>query len=167
MRLADLTAERASYYRMRRELTSRLAAEERRLKLLREEAVPAPTTGLVWSLGIADGARVSRGDVLGEFADCGRSYVEATLPARGFDIVRPGDEVRVRLSSPFSRTAEEVPGTVRSLRGAGAAGTAASAASVERTGSGLIKVVVDVDQAALVALSSGRCQIGRSATVLF
>jgi hypothetical protein len=87
--------------------------------LLREVAVTSSAAGLVWSLGVADGARVSRGDVLGEFADCSRTYVEATLPERGFAVVRLGATVRVRLSSGTA----ELPGTVRSLHGAGAAGT--------------------------------------------
>jgi len=119
MRVSDLTTEQNALGRTRRELTERLAAEEKHLMLLREEAVTSSAAGLVWSLGVADGARVSRGDVLGEFADCSRTYVEATLPERGFAVVRLGATVRVRLSSGTA----ELPGTVRSLHGAGAAGT--------------------------------------------
>ena len=112
---------------------------------------------------MADGTRVSRGDILGEFTDCRYSYVEATLPERGFDTVHPGASVRVRLSNGTN----ELPGIIRSLRGSGAAGTTARTASIERVGSGLMTVVVEIDSEAMAAQPAGACQIGRSAKVLF
>jgi multidrug resistance efflux pump len=163
MRLSDVAVERDALARSRRELMERSAAEERRLASLREAAVRSPATGLVWSLGVADGARVSRGDVLGELADCRHSYVEATLPERGFDSVRPGDAVRVR----FSSSTKDIAGTVRSLRGAGAIESGARAAAIVRPGSGLMTVTVEVDAAAMAAQPAGACQLGRSAKVLF
>jgi multidrug resistance efflux pump len=163
LRLSDVAVERDALARSRRELTERSAEEERRLALLREAAVRSPATGLVWGLGVADGARVSRGDVLGELADCRRSYVEATLPERGFESVRPGDAVRVRLSS----STKDIPGIVRSLRGAGAIDSGARAAAIVRPGSGLMTVAVEVDAAAMAAQPAGACQLGRSAKVLF
>jgi multidrug resistance efflux pump len=163
LRLADLRAERAGATRTQRELAERLAVEEQRLQRLGRDAVHSPAVGLVWNLAVADGARVARGDTLAEIAQCGRSFVEATLPERGFDVVRPGDAVRVRLSSGTG----DIPGMVRSVRGAGAIGASGRAAGVERGGTGMMWVVVDIDAAALSKQPAGDCQIGRTAKVLF
>jgi multidrug resistance efflux pump len=163
IRISELSAERNTLDRTRRELIARLASEKEHLDLLRTETVHSPANGLIWSLGVADGARVSRGDILGEFTDCRYSYVEATLPERGFDTVHPGALVRVRLSSDT----HELPGIVRSLRGSGATGTTARAASIERVGTGLMTVVVEINPEAMTAHPAGACQIGRSAKVLF
>jgi len=163
IRISELRAERDTLNRTRRELTARLASEKEYLDLLRTEIVHSPANGLIWSLGVADGTRVSRGDILGEFTDCRYSYVEATLPERGFDTVHPGALVRVRLSSGTT----DLPGIVRSLRGSGAAGTTARAASIERVGTGLMTVVVEINPEAMAAHPAGACQIGRSAKVLF
>jgi multidrug resistance efflux pump len=164
MRLSELTAEQDALRRSRQELEAKLTAEAARVDQLRAETVNSPATGLVWSLGVADGARVSRGDVLGEFTDCRQSYVEATLPERGFDAIHPGAPVRVRLA----RGLDDLPGTVRSLRGAGATpSTLARAATIESVGSGMMTVVVDIDPQAMASQPAGPCQIGRSAKVLF
>ena len=156
-------AERAGATRTQRELAERLAVEEQRLQRLGRDAVHSPAVGLVWNLAVADEARVARGDTLAEIAQCGRSFVEATLPERGFDVVRPGDAVRVRLSSGTG----DIPGMVRSVRGAGAIGASGRAAGVQRGETGMMWVVVDIDAAALSKQPAGDCQIGRTAKVLF
>jgi multidrug resistance efflux pump len=163
VRIADLRIARETAEQNRGELLQMHSTELLRLQKLTHEALQSSTRGIMWTVMVSDGVRVSRGDVLGEVADCDNSFVEATLPERGFNVVRPGDPVRVRLSGAKG----EMPGAIRSVRGAGAVGASGRAAGVERNGSGLMWVVVNLEPSALRQQRAGGCQIGRSATVLF
>jgi multidrug resistance efflux pump len=156
LRLSNMKAELEALELNEREFRERFAAESKRLTTLQNASVSGPAAGLISSLRVADGARVSSGDLLAEFVDCSRSYVEATVPERGFAVVQPGHSVTVDLAG--GPTA--VPGTVRSLHG-GSSGSAGKAARVDKTG--LITVIVDVD----LAQMGSSCQIGRSAKVSF
>jgi multidrug resistance efflux pump len=161
MRLWELVSERAAVANNERQLKNRIVAEERRLNQLTQDTVSTSTSGVLWNIRVGEGAWVSRGDTLADFADCSQSFVEATLPERGLASVRPGDPVIVRLFG----SATDVSGVIRSVRGSGA-NVAGShrAASLAHLADGMMTVVVDVSSNDFRAPG---CQIGRSAKVYF
>jgi multidrug resistance efflux pump len=161
MRLWELVSERAAVANNERQLKDRIVAEERRLDQLTQDIVSTSTSGILWNIRVGEGAWVSRGDTLADFADCSQSFVEATLPERGLASVRPGDPVNIRLFG----SATNVDGVIRSVRGSGAnVAHTHRAAGLDHLADGMMMVVVDVSSNGFRA--SG-CQIGRSAKVYF
>lgn len=161
MRLMDLQSERAAAQSSERELSARMTAEDLRIEQLTRSIVQSSTRGVLWNVRVGEGAWVSRGEALADFADCSQPYVEASLPDRGFLSIRPGDGVAVRLSG----SSNDVEGVVRSVRGSGPANAGSFKTSgVERQATGMMTVVVAVTAD---VFGAGECQLGRTAKVYF
>jgi multidrug resistance efflux pump len=142
-----------------------LAQQRVGLDQSRTASLSAPAGAVVRSVDVRAGSEVVRDDPLAEVLDCSRAYVEAALPERGFDKVRPGSTAIVTLRG----NSAELHATVRALHGAALAqeGGTSSAAVLDRPTSDAMTVLLDVDPAELRAYSDGRCQVGREATVVF
>ena len=63
----------------------RIAAEEKRASDLARDVIVSSAAGVLWNIHVGEGNWVSPGETLAEFADCNQSFVEATLPERGFE----------------------------------------------------------------------------------
>ncbi len=161
---ADLARQSANLAAQLAETKSRLAAEQSRLQQITAAEISAPRGGLVTIVRVEEGSEVARGDVLAEIVDCRRAYVEAALPEKGYDQLRPGSEATVTLRG----NATPLHGTVRAVRGAAATSRLdAQAAALERPTSDSMTVLLDLDGAELDRMSSNLCQAGRKATVVF
>ncbi|MGH6842983.1 MAG: hypothetical protein ACREDV_13005, partial [Methylocella sp.] len=57
------------------ETKSRLAAEQRRTDLLRSADIVAPSAGMIWKLGAADGERLGIGDMAVDIVDCNAPFL--------------------------------------------------------------------------------------------
>lgn len=168
VRIADLEGERTGAAALAAELRDRLAAEDERLGRLRRQAVTSPARGILWNVAVAEGAEVTKGTVLAEIAVCDRPTVEVTLPESRFDAVRVGAPVRVRLYGAD----QDIPGVVRSVRGAGSVSDVhGKAAAITARSAGLMTVAVAVGSdgggASLANAIGTGCQVGRTATVRF
>src|ERR1700730_7028179 len=75
--IATLTAEA-------NETQSRLVAEQKRIELLRSANVVAPSSGMIWKLGAADGERLGTGDMVAEIVDCNAPFLLAAIPQEVF-----------------------------------------------------------------------------------
>jgi multidrug resistance efflux pump len=106
--IAALTAEAV-------ETKSRLAAEQRRIDLLRFADIVAPSAGMIWKLGAADGERLGTGDMAAEIVDCNAPFILAAIPQDRFSDVEAGGLAQFRLSG--ERTGRT--GTVVSITGHG------------------------------------------------
>ena len=164
-RLIEVEAERDSIQQTQEELASRLGEEQQREEQLRTYTVYAPLTGLVWNLHITADGVVARNSPLADMVDCGRAFVEATLPESRYDDVRIGETVHVKLLG----NSEKIPGTVHVVRGRSAVVNHDSLAAwlTPRRTTEAMTVSVAIDPAALQQVSQGVCQIGRSAKVYF
>jgi multidrug resistance efflux pump len=135
---------------------AQLAAEERRVALLRNAVVTAPHAGVVWKLGAADGERVAPGDPIAETVDCSAGFILAGIPQKRLSAIAVGSEARVRLAG---ETADRT-GRVLSVSGDKADDRGLAALPPSTDGS---------EATARIQLSnpdSGECLIGRSARVL-
>ena len=161
VRLVDLRAERTRLANNERELKARIGAEERHIHQLTKGSIVSSASGVLWNVRVGEGSWVSRGEALADLADCTQSFVEATLPERGFESVRPGDAVTVRLLG----SSADIAGIIRSVRGSGAAVSGSHrAAGLDQLASGMMTVVVDLKSDFFPAVG---CQLGRSAKVYF
>jgi multidrug resistance efflux pump len=161
---ADLARQSANLAAQLAETKSRLAAEQSRLAEVGAAEIAAPGGGLVTLVGVSEGSEVARGDILAEIVDCRRAYIEAALPEKGYDKLRPGDTATVTLRG----NSTALHGTVRAVKGAGATTKIeAQAAALERPTSDSMTVLLDLDGAELDRMSGSLCQAGRKATVVF
>lgn len=106
--IAALTAEAS-------ETKSRLAAEQHRFDLLRSADIVAPSAGMIWKLGAADGERLGVGDMAADIVDCNAPFLLVAIPQERFSDVEVGGAAQFRLSG--ERT--ERTGVVVSVNGHG------------------------------------------------
>jgi multidrug resistance efflux pump len=126
--------------------------------------VSAPTTGVLWSAPALTGQRVARGAPIATLVDCANVFLEATVPPRDGDDLRPGTAVLVH----FAGQAREYRGHVQSVRGGGTrfdGDDAAELPSAERRGDS--RVIVAFDSTAVTSDAGNFCQVGRHAKVIF
>jgi multidrug resistance efflux pump len=103
--IAGLTAETA-------ETKSRLAAEQQRIDLLRSADIVAPSAGMIWKLGAADGEQLGIGDMAADIVDCNAPFLLVAIPQDRFSDVEVGGTAQFRLSG-------ERTGVVMSVTGHG------------------------------------------------
>ncbi|MGH6867705.1 MAG: HlyD family secretion protein [Methylocella sp.] len=115
IQLASLSRAIAALAAEASQTKSRLAAEQSRIDLLRSADVVAPSAGMIWKLGAADGERLGIGDMAAEIVDCGAPFLLAAIPQDRFSDVEVGGLAQFRLSG--ERT--ERTGTVVSVTGHG------------------------------------------------
>jgi multidrug resistance efflux pump len=75
--IATLTAET-------HETQSPVAAGQKRIELLRSASIVAPSAGMIWKLGAADGERLGIGDMVAEIVDCNAPFLLAAIPQNRF-----------------------------------------------------------------------------------
>ncbi|MGH6820404.1 MAG: HlyD family efflux transporter periplasmic adaptor subunit, partial [Methylocella sp.] len=97
------------------ETKARLSAEQHRIDLLRSADIVAPSAGMIWKLGAADGERLGIGDMAAEIVDCTAPFLLAAIPQNRFSDVEIAGVVQFRLSG--ERT--EHTGTLASVTGHG------------------------------------------------
>ena len=97
-------------------LEKNVKAEESIARKLSEATIVSPSLSFVQSVRVSKGSYVIKGTVLCELVDCDNSYVEASIPEKGFDKVRLGQKATVYLYG----NQNSIPGVVISVRGAGA-----------------------------------------------
>ncbi len=160
IRLAEIDREVAHLAGLQTEAASRLSAERRRIELLREAALVAPSAGMIWKLGASEGERLAPGDTAAELVDCTTSFIVAAIPQDRYPDIEIGGEARVRLSGEnadrigrvISVTGEATLANDRNLAAAPLALHAASATA-------RIEVPASMNTA-------GSCLVGRTARVL-
>jgi multidrug resistance efflux pump len=131
---------------------------------LSREELTAPVDGVVWRSWVAPGAAVVHGAPLLEVIDCSRIYVEATTRERFFEVLTPGQQVRVRLEG----SDRDIPGAIRAIVGPGAPlATTANVSAINRRNGTEAQLMVDIDRSALAATAGSTCNVGRSAKVYF
>jgi len=164
LRLMDERARRTQLQVDLAELREQVDRERQRIRSLTGRTLQSPGSGMIWNASVASGSEVRAGQVVAEVASCTGLFVEVPLSEGRIDDVRIGMDVLVE----FTGSDEAVPGRVRSLRGAGAAGVPEGrAAQVDKRSRGMMMVSVSVDADELAdALGSG-CHIGRTAKVRF
>jgi hypothetical protein len=72
------------------ETQSRLAAEQKRIEVLRFASIVAPSASMSWKLGAADGERLGTGDMVAEIVDCNAPFLLAAIPQDRFSDVEAG-----------------------------------------------------------------------------
>jgi multidrug resistance efflux pump len=80
------------------ETKSRLVAEQNRIDLLRSADIVAPSAGMIWRLGAANGERLGIGDMAAEIVDCDAPFLLVALPQNRFSDVEIAGVVQFRLS---------------------------------------------------------------------
>lgn len=153
------------------ETKSRLAAEQHRIDLLRSADIVAPSAGMIWKLGAADGERLSTGDMAADIVDCEAPFLLVAIPQDRFSDVEARGVVQFRLSG--ERT--ERTGTVVSINGHGdlAQGHHYAVMPLEEPSTVIVTVALPrpapsatVQQNAIQDTPAQECLIGRSARVL-
>jgi multidrug resistance efflux pump len=161
------------------EAKSKLDQEQKRQGALekqrqREESVArslsiatiiSPSLSLIQSVHVSKGSDVVKGTVLCELVDCDNSYVEASIPEKGFDNVRLGQKATVYLYG----NQKSIPGVVISVRGAGASdasGSEKSAAMLLRTTPDSMIVNVGISAKDLIQTFGSANQVGRTARIV-
>jgi multidrug resistance efflux pump len=146
------------------EIDVKFAAETARMARLSREELTAPVDGVVWRSWVAPGAAVVHGAPLLEVIDCSRIYVEATTRERFFEVLTPGQQVRVRLEG----SDRDIPGAIRAIVGPGAPlATTANVSAINRRNGTEAQLMVDIDRSALAVTAGSTCNVGRSAKVYF
>jgi multidrug resistance efflux pump len=106
--ISSLTAEVS-------ETKARLAAERARIELWRRADLLAPSAGMIWKLGAADGERLGVGDLVADIVDCNVPFLLVAIPEDRFSDVEIGGVAKFRLSGERTERA----GTVLSITGHG------------------------------------------------
>lgn len=165
VRVIELNAERENLKNTRQEIASRLGEEQQREDNIRTHVMNSPINGIVWNLYIASGAVVAHNTPLAEVVDCHRGFVEALIPESRYDDVQIGEKVQVKLLA----NSHKIAGTIHSVRGHSAVvihdSLAARLTPYRTTEAMTVSVAIDPD--ALQQVSTGVCQVGRSAKVYF
>ncbi len=164
LRLAEAEADRDREEQRSAALRRQLANEEATVKKLSDSRVLAPSLSLVQSVRVAQSSDVVKGTVLCELVDCAKSYVEATIPESRFDKVRIGQAAKVYLYG----NSRAIPGTVISVRGAGAnnaSNPSNFAARVQKTTPDSMIVNVGISAEDLIKVFGSANQVGRTARV--
>jgi multidrug resistance efflux pump len=155
--IASLTAEAV-------ETKSRLAAEQRRIDLLRVADIVAPSAGMIWKLGAADGERLAAGDMAADIVDCNAPFLLAAIPQDRFSDIEVGGLAKFRLSG--ERT--ERTGTVVSVTGHGdlAQGGHYAVMPLDEPSSVIATIAMPHQETSAQENTAQECLIGRSARVL-
>ena len=158
IRIAETQRAMAAVIATRDEAAARLAAEERRVGLLRSADLVAPIAGVVWKLGVSDGERLGVGDMVAEIVDCRAGFIIASIPQDRFGDVVIGGTARFKLSG------EKLERTGRVLAVTGEASVAndrnlAAAPIAQREAGATVRVAFPPSQ-------GGDCAVGRTARVL-
>lgn len=155
--ISTLTAEA-------RETQSRLSAEQRRIDLLRSAEIVAPSAGMIWKLGAADGERLGIGDMAADIVDCDAPFLLVSLPQDRFSDVEIGGIVQFR----FSGERTEHTGTLVSVTGHGdvAQGEHYAVMPLDEPSSVIATVALPRTENSAKENGPHGCLIGRSARVL-
>jgi multidrug resistance efflux pump len=159
----ELTRENRELRQMKVHLhatEAELEAAGEALKRQSEATVRVPPGMTIWHTDVTQGSSVAVGTKLLSYVDCSNLLLDIAVDDATLELIRPGDEVRVRL---FGRPGY-VDGTVRLVRGsASLAESDDLAAVVQDRGLRAGRVLAALDDPAL-AMDSGRtCGIGRAA----
>lgn len=158
-RLAVLKARAASLSQTREETGIRLAAQH-------SFAPRSAIDGVVWRAAPKSGSEVAVGDTLVEIVDCGRRFLEVSLPERYFEQIRPGDVAPVQLKG----SASTLTATVSAVGGSSVrlSDTSFAANRPQETG-GAAQILLDLPPAASDENreTSNFCNVGRTAEVRF
>ncbi len=92
------------------ETRSRLAAEQRRMDLLRSAEILAPSAGMIWKLGAADGEQLGTGAMAADIVDCNAPFLLAAIPQDRFSDVEIGGLAQFRLAGERTATVVSVAG---------------------------------------------------------
>jgi multidrug resistance efflux pump len=160
IRLADIDRETASVSASAAEAAGRLADETRRVQLLRSAALIAPSSGMLWKLGAADGERLAVGDTAVEIVDCRSAFLIAAIPQERYPDVAIGGTARIRLSGEST----DRLGTVVSVTGEATLANdrnLAAAPLLARSPTATARIAL-----AGGADAAGSCLVGRTARVL-
>lgn len=172
-RLTDLDLRIAETKRLISALQGQLSAVSRQIALLRGSAinssvlVPRATMdGVIWRTSPPPGTRLLAGDMMVQYIDCTRRFLQVEMPERFFERFQVGDPASIRLKG----SDHWVIGTVRSVRGPGShydsPDLAAQLGEVERN-----QIAVHVElppvAAATGSVAAAFCDVGRTADVHF
>jgi len=164
LRLAEAAASHEREEKRKEALQRQLTNEQETVRKLSDATILAPSLCLVQSVRVAKGSDVVKGTILCELVDCSKSYVEATVPERGFDNVHIGAPAQVYL---YGNT-NPIPGIILSVRGAGANNSSNPtqfAARVVKTTPDSMIVNVGISAADLIKVFGSANQVGRTARV--
>ncbi len=160
IRIAELDREIAFSAASQAETAGRLQSERRRMDLLRSADLIAPSSGMLWKLGAANGERLSVGDTAAEIVDCKAAFVIAAIPQERYSDVEIGGLARIRLSG--ERTDRR--GHVMSITGEATLANdrnLAAAPLMQRQATATARIGIDGS-----ADDAGGCLVGRTARVL-
>jgi len=146
------------------ETQSRLSAEQQRIELLRSANILAPSAGMIWKLGAANGERLGTGDMAAEIVDCNAPFLLAAIPQDRFSDVEAGGTAQFRLSG--ERT--ERTGTVVSVTGHGdlTQGQHYAAMPLDEPSTVIVTIALPQTKGGPDGHNTNDCLIGRSARVL-
>ena len=145
-------------------LTADIGEERGRLAQVGHYDLAMSTSHIVWSVAASPGSAVTEGQILLDFADCGRRFVAVELPERDFEQIKAGDPAKVRLIG----SNEWTDGKVRQVRGSAArSDERLLAAQVPAPNAGNITVEVAISGDIAATDSNSFCNIGRLAEVRF
>lgn len=123
----------------------------------------SPVWGVVSSVAATQGMFVSRDVKAMELIDCSTLYVEATVPTRFYDNIRPGSRVRIQMVG----REEPVPGVVDYIRGGSVKTLEDPAAELPARKKPEAHAFISFEPGALKPEPGSFCYVGRAATVLF
>lgn len=146
------------------ETKSRLAAEQRRVDLWHSADIVAPSAGMIWKLGAADGERLGIGDMVAEIVDCSAPFLLVAIPQDRFSDVEVGGVALFRLSGERTERA----GTVVSVTGHGdlTQGVHYAVMPLDEPLTAIATVALPRVENSSQENSGHECLIGRSARVL-
>ncbi len=146
------------------ETKSRLAAEQRRVDLLHSADIVAPSAGMIWKLGAADGERLGIGDMVAEIVDCNAPFLLVAIPQDRFSDVEVGGVALFRLSGERAERA----GAVVSVTGHGdlTQGVHYAVMPLDEPLTAIATVALPRVENSSQENSGHECLIGRSARVL-
>lgn len=142
----------------------RIKAESARVQQKTSYQLKAPCDGIVWRHYVMKDSSIGYQTKLVQLLVASSVFVDASLPEKFADDVRPGDKVVVR---PIG-SAAEAPGTVRCLIGEDArVKDDTLAAMTQEVGRRELHVIVDLDQGLSGSLDFNQCFVGRRVEVRF
>jgi multidrug resistance efflux pump len=152
--------EQAKLLRLRQQLETEAGQARQRSSY----QLKAPADGIVWRHFVTQNSSVGTQTRLVQILIASSTFVDASLPEKYADDIRPGDKVVVRAMGSDL----ESPGTVRYLIGeeARVKDDTLAAASPE-VGRHEVHVIVDLDQGLSGAIDFNQCFVGRRVEVRF
>lgn len=165
MRRAGLAAELTRLSAQQEGLGLRQATAGQREAALRDFAALAPMAGVVWQTGPAVGTEILAGAEVVKVLDCGRRFLEVTVPERYFESIRPGTAASVRLLG--GEDLRVLP--VAAVMGSGVRPEYPElAAEPKDVPEGQLRVLIRLDPPEEIAEAAGTfCDVGRTAEVRF